>query len=310
VRMGLQTPGAPGARPWSKIHDIVAMAEEAEQLGFQSVWLAGRWDALTLVTLATTVTTRIELGTAVVPTYPRHPLALAQQTLAAHAASKGRVTLGIGVGQRTLITDQLGMDYDHPIRHLREYIPVLRGILNGDTVNHEDGRYPVTGLKLTVPGATPPPQLMVAALGPQSLKVAGQLTDGTLMFLAGPRYLEEVAVPIISAAAREAGRPVPRISNGVPVCVTSQREAGLERATTVFGHYGQQPAYRAILDRDGSATPTDISLVGDAKTVMAGLDRFASLGITDFNATVFGDGPKEINETLAVLADYARTHTS
>src|SRR5262249_16267708 len=147
----------------------------------------------------------------------------------------------------------------------------------------EGGHYPISGLKLTVPGATPPPQLMVAALGPQAMKVTGQLTDGTLMFLAGPRYVEEVAVPTISAAAREAGRPAPRISNGVPVCVTSHRDAGLERATRVFGHYGQQDHYRAILDRDGSATPADISLVGDVKTVTAGLDRFASLGITDFN---------------------------
>lgn len=308
MRMGLQTPGAPGARPWNLIHDVVAMVQQAEQLGFHSVWLAGRWDALTLVTLGSTVTKRIELGTAVVPTYPRHPLALAQQTLAAHAASNARVTLGIGVGQRTLISDQLRMDYDHPIRHLREYIPVLRGILSGQTVDH-DGQYPVAGLKLSIPGATPPPQLMVAALGPQSLKVTGQLTDGTLMFLAGPRYVEEVAVPIISAAARDAGRPAPRISNGVPVCVTAHRDAALERATSVFGHYGQQAAYRAILDRDGSATPTNIALVGDARTVTAGLDRFASLGITDFNATVFGNTPGEIDETLAVLAEYGRTHS-
>jgi hypothetical protein len=92
----------------------------------------------------------------------------------------------------------------------------------------------------------------------------------------------------------------------VPVCVTSDRAAALERAEKVFGHYGRQDAYRAILDRDGSATPADISLVGDRKTVTDGLDRFASLGITDFNATVFGEGPEEISETLAVLGDYAR----
>jgi 5,10-methylenetetrahydromethanopterin reductase len=306
--MGLQTPGAPGARPWNVIHDVVAMVRQAEQLGFDSVWLAGRWDALTLVTLSSTVTERIELGTSVVPTYPRHPLALAQQTLAAQAASNGRVTLGIGVGQRRTISQQLGMDYDHPIRHLREYLPILRGILNGETVNFQGGQYQITDLKLSIPDAKPP-AIMVAALGPQSLKVTGQLADGTLMFLAGPRYMEEVAVPTITNAAREAGRPAPRISNGVPICVTGNRDAGLERATRTFGHYGQDGAYRAILDRDGSATPTDVSLVGDVKTVTAGLDRFASLGVTDFNATVFGDAD-EIDETLAMLAEYGRTHAT
>src|SRR5712691_5316945 len=128
MRIGLQTPGF---RPSTSIEDAVAMVERAEQLGLHSVWLAGRWDALTMVTMAAMRTTRIELGTGVVPTYPRHPWALAQQTLAAQAASNGRVTLGIGVGHRSVMSDRLGFDYDHPIRHLGEYVPTLRGLLDG-----------------------------------------------------------------------------------------------------------------------------------------------------------------------------------
>src|SRR5574341_2645230 len=211
------------------LNDLVAQIEKAEADGFPSAWVANisSHDALMLLALAGRQTKKIELGTAVVPTFPRHPIALAQQALTAQAASGNRLVLGIGLSHRVSIEDRLGLEFVKPILHMREYLSVLNSVLTGQPAEFRSEQYRVK-TQLTVPGATPP-AILVAALGPQMLKLAGTLANGTITWMGGRKYLAETAVPRITQAAREAGRPSPRIVAGLPIAVTNKPDAA--RAT-------------------------------------------------------------------------------
>lgn len=284
--------------------DITQQVVEAEAHGFDSVWLANirGVDALTALAVAGAQTQRIELGTFVVPTYPRHPTSLAQQALTVQSATGNRLTLGIGLSHRVTMEQQLGFDWDHPIRHMREYLATLTPLLAQETVQFEGDEYTVRGYQLTLAGAEPPP-VLVAALGPQMLKLTGRMADGTAIWLGGPRYIAETAAPTIQAAAAEAGRPAPRIVAGLPICVTDNADAVRERVAQVYVRYGELPSYRAILDREGAAGPADISLIGDEATVRAGLTAMADAGVTDFAASLFIPRNEDRERTLAVLRD-------
>src|SRR5919199_2811431 len=263
---------------------IGALVDElvrAEELGLQSAWLPNirGYDALTVLALAGQRTSRIELGTNVVPTYPRHPSALAQQALTAQAAAGGRLLLGIGLSHRVTMEQALGFDWSRPIRHMREYLSALRPLLAQEPTSFAGEEFRIGGYQLTVPDATPPP-VLVAALGPQMLRLAGRLADGTAIWMGGPRYLAEHAVPTIAAAAREAGRPAPRVLASLPVCVTERGAAVRQAAARAFARYGELPSYRAILDREGAAGPADVSLIGDEQAVSRGLRGLPDSGGT------------------------------
>ena len=283
--------------------EILATFVTAEARGFHSAWLPNirSVDALTVLALAGRLTKTIELATYVTPTYPRHPSALAQQALTTQAASGGRLTLGIGLSHRVTMEGALGFDWDHPVRHLREYLTSLTPLLHGEPTTFSGQEYTVNGYQLTVPGATPPP-VLVAALGPQLLRVTGRLADGTVIWMGGPRYIAETAVPTITAAAREAGRPAPRIVAGLPICVTDNPAGVRERANVAFGRYGELPSYRAVLDRQEAGTsPGDVALIGDEATVKAGLDELAAAGVTDFVAAVYAPRGEDAERTYALL---------
>ena len=195
----------------------------------------------------------IEIGTAVVPTYPRHPAVLAQQALTAALALDSRLALGIGLSHKIVIEDMYGYGFDAPATHMSEYLSILLPLLGGEPVAFE-GKTMRAGIGLSVPRTGEVPVLL-AALGPQMLKLAGQRTAGTILWMTGPATVRDYIVPTISAAAQEAGRPAPRVVCILPVCVTDDPDGARARAAKVFEIYGQLPSYRAMLDREGAAGP-------------------------------------------------------
>lgn len=302
MRIGtmLSMPGDPVAT--AGLRERAAAAEDA---GFASAWLpeVGTVDALMALALAGDTTSRIELGTAVVPTYPRHPTVLAEQALTVQDATGNRLALGVGLSHRFLIENSLGLDYSKPIPHTREYLTILTALLAGDAVRFEGELYRVKA-QVTV-GAAPPPPVLVAALGPAMLRLCGRLADGTITWMGGIDYLRNVAVPTMSAAAEAAGRPAPRFVAMVPVLLSDDTAAGRDLVNEAFAMYGRVPSYRATLDRGGASEPSDVAVIGDADAVIAGLAAFADVGVTDFTAVVPRSAPS-YDATTELLAELAR----
>lgn len=294
------------------LNDLLAQIEKAEADGFPSAWVANisAHDALMVLALAGRQTKKIELGTAVVPTFPRHPVALAQQALTAQAASGNRIVLGIGLSHRVTIEDRLGLEFAKPILHMREYLSVLNGVLTGKPSEFRGKQYRVK-TQLTVPGATPPP-ILVAALGPQMLRLAGTLASGTITWMGGRKYLAGTAVPRITKAAREAGRPSPRIVAGLPIAVTNKLDAARATASQNYAVYGTLPSYRAILDVEGASDPAQVAIIGDEVQVEKQLRDLASAGVTDFNASLFeiADDSGARARTYQFLANLAKKGVS
>jgi F420-dependent oxidoreductase-like protein len=283
-----------------------ALGKLADQLrraaddGFASVWMANIFglDALTALAVAGSQVPGIELGTAVVPSYPRHPAVLAQQALtAALAVGPGRLTLGIGLSHQVVIQDMYGYAFDRPARHMREYLSVLLPLLDGTAVS-VDGSTLSAHIALSVPRAGRVPVLL-AALAPRMLALAGQQTDGTVLWMTGPATVRDYVAPAITAAASAAGRPSPRIVCSLPIAVTADPAAARAAADKVLAIYGQLPSYRAMLDREGAAGPGDVAIVGDEDTVTGQLLALADAGVTDFTAVQFTRGPdRERTRTL------------
>jgi len=265
---------------------LIERAVQAEQAGLASVWLpqVSTVDALMTLALAGQATSTIELGTAVVPTYPRHPTVMAQQALSVQDATGNRLALGIGLSHKWVIENSLGLDYSKPIPHTRDYLTILDGLLGGDPVRHEGDAYNVKA-HIQVAGTRKPP-VLVAALGPQMLRLCGRLSDGTITWMGGIDYLRDVAVPTMSTAAADAGREAPRFVAMVPVLLTRDVDDGKETVNETFEMYGQIPSYRATLDRGGATNPADVAIIGDDETVAAGIEAYAEVGVTDFAAVI------------------------
>ena len=290
-----------GATNGGTIDDIVEEARQAEADGYASYWVPQIFghDALTALAVVAREVPRIELGTSVVPTYPRHPMMLAQQALTLNAVAGGRLCLGIGLSHQIVIESMLGMSFDKPVRHAREYLSVLGPLSRGEPVAFDGEVYRVHAA-VDVKGGQPFP-IVVAALGPQMLKVTAELADGTLTWCTGPQTLADHTIPTINAAAEAAGRPAPRVIAALPVCVTEDVAGAHERAATVFAIYGQLPSYRAMLDREGAAGPADIAVVGSEAEVQDRIGRLADIGVTDFAAVLFPGTPDEAARTRAAV---------
>jgi 5,10-methylenetetrahydromethanopterin reductase len=283
------------------IDDIVADVQQAESEGFHAYWVPQifGYDALTLLAVVGRETERIELGTSVIPTYPRHPAMLAAQALTTQQACGGRLTLGIGLSHQPVIEHMFGMSFDKPVRHLREYLDILMPLVSGERVQVE-GETLSANLALDVPSAQPVP-VQVAALGPQMLKLAGARTAGTITWMTGPRTISDHTAPTIRAAAEEAGNPEPFVTSGVPVCVTDDVEGTRARAAQVYAIYGQLPSYRAMLDREGLEGPADLAIIGDEDAVAGRIRDFAEAGVTDLAASEFGSTADERTRTRELL---------
>lgn len=296
-------------RDGCSVDEAVSRIQRAEAQGFYSAWLSQLfdYDALTLLALAGRVTERIELGTWVVPSYPRHPSALASQALTVQAASGNRLALAIGLSHQVIIENRLGLDYSKPIRHMSEYLSVLVPLLAGEAVRFEGHEYRVS-LELDLRGVQSPP-VLVAALGPQMLELAGRMAAGTAIWLGGPTYLREFALPRITAAARAAARPSPRVVCGFPIAVSKQHEAARRSAAALIERSAKLPSYQAVLARGELSEPASLAIIGDESHVHAELQALAKLGVTDLNAVLFDvDGdPEAWRRSYAFLAELARS---
>ena len=286
------------------LDDGVTQAKELKSRGFSSLWLAQIFglDALTAITVIGREVPDLELGTAVIPTYPRHPHALAMQALTTNAAIGGRLALGIGLSHQVVIEGMYGMSFDKPARHMREYLSILRPLLHGENVSVSSDTLTWRGMgPIQIPGA-PAPQLLLAALAPRMLELAGGVADGTVTWMTGPATVGDHIVPSITKAADKEGRPAPRVAVSLPVSITAKPDEAREQAATIFAIYGQLPSYRAMLDREGAEGPADVAIVGDEDTVAKEIQRMADAGATDFAAAAYGD----VGRTLDVLTEIAK----
>jgi F420-dependent oxidoreductase-like protein len=279
------------------------MAEDvewAESAGLDTAWvpqIPTDFDALTAVALMGARTSRIELGTAVVPLQAQHPVALARQALSAHAATGGRLALGVGPSHHWIVRDMLGLPYERPAGYTRDYLDVLDAALSGPgPVDVENKTFTVhnpLGL-----GPVGPLPVLVAALGPVMLKLAGERTDGTVLWMADERAVAEHVVPRITAAAQAAGRPAPRVVAGVPVCLCrpSEVDAARERANRILGEAEISPNYQRLLDYGDARDIGGICAAGDEAAIAARLRRFADAGVTDLSVRLLpiGDGRDEL----------------
>jgi F420-dependent oxidoreductase-like protein len=283
------------------LEGLVAQARELEARGFATVWLPQVFghDAVTAAAVIGRATARIELATAVVPTPPRHPAALAQQAITAGVACGGRFTLGVGLSHPVVIERVLGLSYARRARHMREYVQVLGPLLRGEAVHFEGEEYRVA-LALALPDAQPVP-LLIAALGDHMLRIAGRHAEGTILWMTGPRTIERHVAPKLRAAARAAGRAAPRIVAGLHVALTDDREATIARMARRMAVYARLPSYRAMLEREGGAAPTDLVLAGDEQALDAGLARLRDLGVSDLEAVLVPEEPESHARTLAYL---------
>ncbi|MGE5288842.1 MAG: LLM class F420-dependent oxidoreductase [Micromonosporaceae bacterium] len=304
MRIGVSLAEPRGPEALSGLRDQLSRAADD---GFSSAWMSQIFglDTLTALAVAGSEVQGIELGTAVVPTYPRHPAVLAQQALTAATALGGRLTLGIGLSHKIVIEDMYGYSFDRPVRHMREYLSVLMPLIADEPASFTGAT--LSGhMTLSTPRSRRMP-VVLAALGAQMLRLAGERADGTVTWMTGPATVRDHVVPTITASARDAGRPSPRVVCILPVCVTSDPDAARARAGEVFATYGQLPSYRAMLDLEGAAGPADVAIVGDEDTVAERITALATAGVTDFIAGEYAkrDDHRLIRRTRELLKSLA-----
>ena len=292
---------------------VVEAVREAAEAGVRRVWLPQLIgvDALTALAVAGREVPDVELGTAVVPTFPRHPFVLAGQALTTAAAvGAGRLHLGVGLSHQVVIEGMMGIPFERPALHMREYLSALRPALDGQPVDVKGETLEAHTLMgpVTVDDAGPVP-VLVAALGPALLRVAGELADGTLTWMAAPEVIGKRIAPAITAAAETAGRPRPRVGVGLPVAVTGDVAGARERAAAAFAVYDTLPSYKRLLDEAGLDGPAGVVIAGDEDEVARRLRALADVGATELVASLFGDRQTR-RDTLRFLGALAREEIS
>jgi 5,10-methylenetetrahydromethanopterin reductase len=284
------------------VDPFVERIRATQEAGFPRVWVPQIFglDALTAIAVAGREVPDIDFGTAVVPTYPRHPQMLAMQALTTQAATKGRLSLGIGLSHKPVVESMWGISFEKPARHMQEYLSALMPLLHEKNSAFKGETITAMG-QLTIEEDVPAPPVLVAALGPRMLNIAGTLADGTITWMTGPKTVGAHIVPHLTAAADAAGKPSPQVVVGLPIAVTDEEDAAREAAAKVFAVYGYLPSYRAMLDREGAEGPPDVAIVGNESTVRAELEHVFTQGATEVMAAPFF----EQERTLALLAELA-----
>jgi len=290
------------------IDDIVNEARVAKEWGLHTFWSSQIFghDALTALAIVGREVPGIELGTAVIPTYPRHPWVMAQQALSTQAVINSRggspLVLGIGLSHQIVVESMWGLSYAKPVRHLREYLSVLMPLLEGQPVSFQGEEYRVQGA-LAANGSSRP-TVVIAALGPQMLRVTGAMADGTSTWCVGPKTLSELTIPTLRQAAADAGRPDPRVVCALPIAVTDNVDAARKAAAQVFAVYDTLPSYKTMMNREGVDGPGGLAIVGTEAEVRDQVKELQAIGVTDFNAGIFTANPEEIARTKSVLNEW------
>ncbi|GAA1852385.1 TIGR03564 family F420-dependent LLM class oxidoreductase [Pseudonocardia ailaonensis] len=276
------------ARTANYVDAVVDQARDAAAAGLRSAWFGQRfdYDAVTLAALVGREVPGLAVGTSAVPVFGRHPLVLGANAVTAQAATEGRFRLGLAIGAKFLIEEPFGVAFERPVARLREFLAAI-----GPAV--ATGRTDFRGELVTavtperggpLPGAAPVP-VLVAAMGPQALRASGELADGILPFLAGPRTLENRIIPALAGAARAAGRPAPRVVALVAAVVTEDPDAVRGAAADQMGFYDNVPSYAKVVAEEGASRAADLALIGDAAAVAAGLRRYRDAGVDEIVLT-------------------------
>jgi 5,10-methylenetetrahydromethanopterin reductase len=290
------------------IDDIVNEARAAKEWGLHTFWSSQIFghDALTALAIVGREVPGIELGTAVIPTYPRHPWVMAQQALSTQAVINSRggspLVLGIGLSHQIVVESMWGLSYAKPVRHLREYLSVLMPLLEGKPVSFQGEEYRVQG-GLAANGSSRP-TVVIAALGPQMLRLTGSMADGTSTWCVGPKTLEELTIPTLRQAAADAERPEPRVVCALPIAVTDDVDRARKVASQVFAVYDTLPSYKTMMNREGVDGPGGIAIVGTEAEVRDQVRHLQAIGVTDFNAGIFTSDPEEVARTKSVLNEW------
>lgn len=292
-------PDAPNA-----VDDAIAQATAVHDLGVRQIWLAQRtdYDAIALAGLIGAAVPGLGVGTSVVPINPRHPLLVAAAAQTAQAASHGNFSLGLGLGAHEPERLAFGATWPDPVGRLREHLTVLRSVLDTAAVNfHGEHLSAAPEWPVTVAGGTSIP-VYVAAMGPKALRVTGELADGTMPYLAGPRTIAEFVAPTIGKAAAEAGRPAPRILAVVPVLVADDVDAARDEVAAELSFYEAIPSYQKVLARENATRAVELAAVGPASVVTRQLQRYVDAGATDVVLTPVG---RSDTGSLAALREVA-----
>ncbi|MGV9408541.1 TIGR03564 family F420-dependent LLM class oxidoreductase [Nocardia sp. NPDC003693] len=299
-----------------KLERMLRDIEWAESAGLDTAWIPQiptDFDALTAIAAMAARSSRIELGTAVVPLQAQHPVALARQALSVQAMTGGRLTLGVGPSHHWIVGDMLGLPYDKPAAYTRDYLEVLNAAVTGPgPVRVRNDSFEVDNPTDLTPVAPMP--VLVAALGPVMLRVTGERADGTILWMADERAIAGHIVPKITKAAADAGRPAPRVVAGLPVCLCARADidAAKERANRILGEAEISPNYQRLLERGEARDIGDLCIAGDEETIAAGLRRYAEAGATDLSVRLLpiGDTVAELiaskQLTRTVIAELAR----
>lgn len=309
MRIGVML-GPERGRYATKVDRLRADARWAEDAGLATVWIPqipDDFDALTAATLVGVDTTRIEIGTAVVPVQPRHPIALAQQALSVQAVCGGRLALGLGVSHHWVIDEMLGLSYERPLATIRAYLDVLdRALAGPGSVDVENELFRVHN-PLDITDVAPTPVLL-AALGPRMLRLAGERTAGTILWMADERAIGEHIAPTLTKAADAAGRPAPRVVAGIPVCLCgdAEVEAAVARTNRILSEAEVSPNYQRLLARGDAREVGDILAAGSESAIEKRLRAFADAGTTDVSVRVVpvGQGRDELVESSQRTRDY------
>ncbi len=300
MKIGVVTLGSGG------ILGMAQEAKDAEDAGFDLFVVPSIYghDPLTVMAVAGTMTSSIRLMTGVAPTYPKHPAAMASGAMSAGSASGGRFTLGIGLSHKVVIEGAYGMSYDRPAAHMREYLDVVLPLLAGEPVKHQGEQYRYSGAFRMSDLVEVP--VVIAAMAPVMLRLAGERTDGTILWMTGAKAVREHVAPRITRAAEGAGRPAPQIVTMLPVALTADVSDARAKANEQFENYGRLPSYRAMLDKSGADGPGDAALLGDESALRTQLAELRDSGVTSFAAWAFEDGTGSKARTRAFLASIAR----
>jgi F420-dependent oxidoreductase-like protein len=309
MRIGLQV-SADRGRYSTKVEKLQADARWADEAGLDTIWtpqIPDEFDVMAAATLMGAVTANIEIGTSVVPIQPRHPVVLAQQALSAQAVCDGRFTLGIGVSHHWIIGDMMGLPYERQVTTMRCYLDVLDQALRGPGLVEVENELFKIRQPFDITDITPTP-VMIAALGPVMLKLAGERAAGTVLWLADERTIASHVVPTITKAAGAAGRPAPRIMAGVPVCLCRDDEVGVavERTNRTLSEVVASPNYMRLMEHGDAKMIGDVIICGTEAAMEKRLRTFAESGVTDLNARIvpLGENREEIKASAERTRDF------
>ncbi len=300
------------------LDESIARAQAAERLGYESVWttqLPDARDAALVLAAYANATQRIGLGTGILPIYTRHPTAMVQMAATLDELSGGRFILGIGISHKVTVESMWGLSLDSPVDAMREYLDIVRTSLRDGAASIE-GKHFSARWAYTAPRRADLP-IMISALNPRMLDLAGERADGVVLYMCSPAYIRDHVVPAVTAGRQKAGKPLEgfEIVAAVPVCLTSDRAGGQAVFRQTVERYSNLPYYRKMMDASGfkseleagtvsEAMIDELAGIGDEQQVREAIRRYREAGVTLPGAGPFGGhkGAAGFEATLEAVA--------